>query len=197
VNALRVADRTRVPTRRDRRQPDTAGRPRQRYRLFVQNPGSGIRPGAPGRSLGGRISAVAAVVVAWLVSSVVVAGPSLAASIDSTNVDGSQHANKWPLIQTLGVFVGIPLGSAILIVVLVMLGPIIRSGRAGADEDAVFAGPHAGSVDARVDPGTVGPSTHTGEPDGPAAGSLDQPGVGPEPAGATRTTTQGGAGASW
>jgi hypothetical protein len=184
VNALRVADRARVPTRRDRRQPDTAGRPRQRYRLFVQNPGSGIRPGAPGRSLGGRISAVAAVVVAWLVSSVVVAGPSLAASIDSTNVDGSQHANKWPLIQTLGVFVGIPLGSAILIVVLVMLGPIIRSGRAGADEDA-------------VDPGTVGPSTHTGEPDGPAAGSLDQPGVGPEPAGATRTTTQGGAGASW
>lgn len=134
------------------------------------------------------MAATAGGTVAWLVSGVLLAGPALAASTDSTNVDGSQHANKWPLVQTVGIFVGIPLAASIIIVVLVMLGPIIRSGRTGADSDAVFAGPHAGPVDSGP-----APRTHTGEPDGPAERPLEVPGT----AAGAAPTPQGGAGATW
>ncbi len=70
------------------------------------------------------------------------------------NVAGGQTANKWPLIQTLGVFAGLPLLATVVIVALVLGGPIIRSGRAGGGV-AAFSGPHAGPVDAG-DPASTG-----------------------------------------
>lgn len=158
----------------------------------MQNPRSGSDPVARPSRTGARLGAAAATTTAWIVSSVLLAGSALAASTDSTNVAGSQQADKWPLIKTLGIFAGIPLASAVLIVFLVLLGPILRSGRAGGTEDAVFAGPHAGPVESGPEP-----RTHTGEPDGPAerpagvAGSAD-----PEPT-VAGPPAQGGAGASW
>lgn len=159
----------------------------------MQNPQTGSGPVVQLRRTRARFGAVAVTVTAWVVSSVLLAGPALAASNDSTNVAGSQHADKWPLIKTLGIFAGIPLASAVLIVFLVLLGPILRSGRAGSTEDAVFAGPHAGPVEAAPEP-----RTHTDVPDGPAerpagvAGSAD-----PAPTVTGPAPAQGGAGASW
>lgn len=96
---------------------------------------------------------------------------------------GSQRAPTWPVIQTIGIFAGIPLAAALIIVGLVMAGPILRSGRSG--DTAVFSGPHAGPVDA-ANPGAE-PATHTDAPDGPA----------PAAAAAGERPAQGGAGATW
>lgn len=159
----------------------------------MQNPRTGSGPGPRPSRRGTRLGVAAAAVTGWVVSSVLLAGPALAASNDSTNVAGSQHADKWPVLKTLGIFAGIPLAAAVLIVFFVLLGPILRSGRAGSTEDAVFAGPHAGPVETGREP-----RTHTSEPDGPAerpagvAGSAD-----PEPSVAGPAPAQGGAGASW
>ena len=80
---------------------------------------------------------------------------------------GLPTGNSWPLLQTLGVFVGIPVAAMALIWGLVLL----RSGgrRVGGSTDsltAVFSGPYAGEVDAAQRSGGAGPVTETGEDGG-------------------------------
>jgi len=80
---------------------------------------------------------------------------------------GLPTGNSWPLLQTLGVFVGIPVAAMALIWGLVLL----RSGgrRVGGSTDsltAVFSGPYAGEVDAAQRSGGAGPITETGEDSG-------------------------------
>lgn len=129
----------------------------------------GVRRAA---TVGAEVTAAAAL---WLATS---AALSSAAWADGgTNVAGSQRAPKWPVIQTIGIFAGIPLAVAVIIVALVMAGPIRRSGGSGGT--AVFSGPHAGPVDAGV-----APATHTDVPDGPVPAAEERP-------------AQGGAGATW
>ena len=120
--------------------------------------------------------------VAGATSTLILASAALAAGAwaeagagSTTNVQGSQSAGHWPLIQTLGIFAGIPLALAVLIVILVMAGPTMRAGRDSIGTEA-FSGPHAGPVDAAPD-ARVG------------AGAVGRVGA--------EESTQGGAGARW
>ncbi len=131
---------------------------------------------------------------------------------------GLPTGNSWPLLQTLGVFVGIPVAALALIWGLVLL----RSGgrRVGGSTDAltaVFSGPYAGEVDAAQRSGGAGPVTETGEDGGMhrevarvadpddgtvnSSGEAEAPGAptAPEQTAADRSggSGSGGAGARW
>lgn len=103
-------------------------------------------------------------------------------SIPAATPEGLPTASKWPLLQTLGVFVGIPLAAGLVITALVVLqGAAKRPGRPGGGVAAVFTGPHAGEVDARGGDGRLsrgtGPRTETGEHSGQHR-EIAQPGGG-------------------
>lgn len=148
---------------------------------------------------------------------------SLLSGIPADNPQGLPTGGKWPLLQTLGVFVGLPVGAMAAIVALVLLQSGTRRAR-GTSATAVFTGPQAGSVDAAARSGT-GPLTESGEASGmhrevaqPAGGGtapsgegVQDDGAGPDPArpgtpgadtpgagaaGATRLGS-GGSGARW
>lgn len=89
---------------------------------------------------------------------------SLLSGIPADNPQGLPTGGKWPLLQTIGVFVGLPVGAMAVIVALVMLQSGTRRAR-GTSATAVFTGPQAGSVDAAARSGT-GPLTESGEPSG-------------------------------
>ncbi len=81
-----------------------------------------------------------AVVGAALVPIILVAGPAFAAD------DGEVSGSGLSALQTLGIFVGIPLAAYLLIVFLVLLpslvrGPRYRPGRAWTAQPVWFSGP--------------------------------------------------------
>lgn len=93
----------------------------------------------------GAVAATTLVTV--LASGVATVGAWADAGAGSTaGVQGSESAGKWPLIQTLGIFAGIPVAAAVVIVLLVFARPAIRAGRESIGTEA-FSGPHAGVVD--------------------------------------------------
>lgn len=123
---------------------------------------------------------------------------------------GLPLSDKWPLLQTLGVFVGIPVAAMAVICALVMLRSGARGPSGSGDAvTAVFSGPYAGQVDAGPSGGGTGtgPVTETGEdsgmhrqvaqPAGPDGGSSNSSGevTGDEQRAAG--TGSGGAGAHW
>lgn len=133
---------------------------------------------------------------------------ALLSGIPADNPQGLPTSDTWPLLQTIGVFVGLPVAAMAVIVALVMLQSGTRRAR-GTSATAVFTGPHAGSVDAAARSGS-GPRTETGEasgmhrevaqPDRDGAGpgqsgqGLQDGGSGPDAAAADSSTADEGAG---
>lgn len=102
-------------------------------------------------------------------------------SIPAATPEGLPTANKWPLLQTIGVFVGIPLAAGLLITALVVLQAAAKRPGHPGGVTAVFTGPHAGEVDARGGDGRLsrgtGPRTESGEHSGQHR-EIAQPGGG-------------------
>ena len=178
-----------------------SGRASQRYRAPVQNITARVAAVPAGR-IGRRVAAVAAGASTLTALSFGLAGGAWAedGAGSTTNVQGSLSAGHWPWIQTLGVFIGIPIALALLIVGLVMAGPAIRSGRESIGSEA-FSGPHAGPVDVTPDDQRSGtPGVDATGVDAPRAGAtaLGAPGVEAAAAGSgAPAARQGGAGAEW
>jgi len=128
-----------------------------------------------------------------------VAALSLLSGIPADNPQGLPTGGKWPLLQTIGVFVGLPVGAMAVIVALVMLQSGTRRAR-GTSATAVFTGPQAGSVDAAARSGT-GPLTESGGASGmhreiaqPDGGETAPSGQGLQDGGAGPGLQDGGAG---
>lgn len=127
--------------------------------------------------------------------------------IPADNPQGLPTADTWPLLQTIGVFVGLPVAAMAVIVALVMLQSGTRRAR-GTSATAVFTGPQAGAVDAAARSGS-GPRTETGEASGmhrevaqppaddagpgPSGQGRQDGGSGPDAAGSADASTDEGA----
>ena len=135
---------------------------------------------------------------------------SMLSALPADIPEGLAGGDKWPVLQTIGVFVGIPVGALALIWALVLLkSGASRPTGSGDAPTAVFSGPYAGSLDPQQSGGTsgnTGPVTETGEdsgmhrevtqPDDSADGSQNrsgEAGVEPQESG----SGSGGAGARW
>ena len=134
---------------------------------------------------------------------------TLLSGFPADNPQGLPTGGKWPLLQTIGVFAGLPVAGMAVIVALVMLQSGTRRAR-GTSATAVFTGPQAGSVDAAARTGT-GPLTEKGEASGmhrevaqPDGGETAQSGAGLQDGGSPQRGSDaptragsGGSGARW